>query len=348
VAFVSFNLAPVSLRRWAAISSLAIYGCLSWFTVFWTRYILTETLALFLTMLAIAVGIIALRRGGSLWAIAGAICGLALMVRPDSLLLVVAFGLALAVKFVRHRSAKMIGQMLLFSCGLMVILSPWTLRNYLAFRQLQPLASEFGFAKSGYMPTGYLRWIRTWITDETYFDVFTPAFSPHSQPFDPLKLPSSVFDSSEERAQVAQLMNDYKNEQAFTVEMNDKFEAIANARIHRAPLRFFFWLPLKRILSVWLTGFATTNRLHRIARMLLVLPILIGGISGFAFYVRNRAVAGLLLLVVLTRTIFLGYHYAPESRYIGEAYPALIAACGVTYAALRFHFNQGLRRGQGG
>ena len=337
VAFVSFNLAPASLKRRSAISSFAIYGCLSWFTVLWTRYILTETLALFLTMLAIAIGMIALKRGGWVWAVAGAICGLALMDRPDSLLLVLAFVLVLAVKFVRHRSTQVIGQALLFSCALIAVLIPWTLRNYVAFRQFQPLASEYGFANAEYMPIGYLRWIRTWITDETYFDVFTPAFQPGSEPFDPMKLPSNVFDSPEERAQVVRLMSDYRREKKFSAEMNAGFETIADARIHRAPLRFFIWLPLKRILSVWLTGFATTNPLHRLVRILLVLPILIGGIAGFVLGAGNRTVTGLLVLMVLTRTVFLGYHYAPESRYIVEAYPAMIAACGITCAVLWFH-----------
>ena len=334
VAFVSFNLAPASLKRHSAISSFAIYGCLSWFTVVWTRYILTEILALFLTMLAIAIAMIALKRGDWLWAVAGAICGLALMDRPDSLLLVLAFVLVLAVKSVRHRSTKVIGQGLLFSCALIAVLIPWTLRNYLAFRQFQPLASEYGFANAGYMPIGYLRWVRTWMTDETYFDVFTPAFMPGSEPFDPMKLPSTVFDSPEERAQVVRLISDYRKEKKFSSEMNAEFETIAEARIRRAPLRFFVWLPLKRILSVWLTGFATTNPLHRLARMLLVLPILIGGVAGFVLGAGNRAVTGLLILIVLTRTIFLGYHYAPESRYIVEAYPAMIAACGIACASL--------------
>ena len=49
---------------------------------------------------------------------------------------------------------------------------------------------------------------------------------------------------------------------------------------------------------------------------------------------RNQLLIQLLVLVVLTRTLFLGYHYGPEARYIVEAYPAMIAACGVTGAAL--------------
>ena len=62
VAFIAFRLAPASLARPAAIMSLVIYGCLSWFTVHWTRYVLTETLALFFTTLAIAVSILAIQK----------------------------------------------------------------------------------------------------------------------------------------------------------------------------------------------------------------------------------------------------------------------------------------------
>jgi 4-amino-4-deoxy-L-arabinose transferase-like glycosyltransferase len=67
VAFISFNLAPPSQKRSAAMSALIIYGCLSWFTVSWTRYILTETLATFLTVLAVAVSIMAFRNERWRW-----------------------------------------------------------------------------------------------------------------------------------------------------------------------------------------------------------------------------------------------------------------------------------------
>jgi hypothetical protein len=39
-----------------------------------------------------------------------------------------------------------------------------------------------------------------------------------------------------------------------TPELSDKFRALANERIKRAPLRFYLWLPLKRAVSMWLTG----------------------------------------------------------------------------------------------
>lgn len=72
----------------------------------------------------------------------------------------------------------------------------------------------------------------------------------------------------------------------------------------------------------------------------MVLPILIGGLFGFTFLVRGRQLTHLLVLVILTRTAFLAYHYSPEARYIVEAYPAMIAACGVTGAALWNYLNR--------
>jgi|GEM_PF-6991433 len=333
VAFISFNLAPAALRNPAAISALVIYGFLSWFTLNWTRYVLTETLALFFTCLAIAAAITAFRRGRWFWAAAGAACGMALLIRADSMLLVSAFALFLALQLVRRRAAAA-ANLLFYSLAVVVILAPWTVRNYVSFREFQPLASEYGFAQTQFMPDGYLLWIRTWMTDETHFNAFEPVFQPGSRTFDFHKLPDTVFDSLEEKEGVFRISAQYDREGQFTPAMNEEFRGIARTRIKRAPVRFFAYLPLMRIASVWLTGFATNNSWHRLARMLLVLPILIGGTLGFAFWARNQPLTQLLLLVVLTRTLFLGYHYAPESRYIVEAYPAVIAACGVTAAAL--------------
>jgi 4-amino-4-deoxy-L-arabinose transferase-like glycosyltransferase len=334
VAFVSFNLAPDPLRRRAAILSLVIYGCLSWFTLIWTSYVLAETLALFFTMLAVALGIMALKGSRWWWTAVGATCGLALLTRADSVLLVLAFVLILVFQIVRGPTGAKAANLVLFCLAILLVLAPWVARNYVAFQKFQPLASEYGFDRDGYMPTGYLWWIRTWMIDETNFAAFKPAFVPGSHSFDPNELPDSVFDTAEERSRVSQLLSEYDRLGQFTPEMSGKFRTIANERIKRAPLRFLIWLPVQRVTSVWLTGFATHNRFHRFLRMLLVLPILIGGAVGLVFLVRTQPFAQLLLLVVLTRTIFLAYHYAPESRYIVEAYPAMIAACGVTGAVL--------------
>jgi 4-amino-4-deoxy-L-arabinose transferase-like glycosyltransferase len=339
VAYIAFSFAPGPLRGRAAIVSLTIYGCLSWFTVHWSRYILSETLAVFFTTLAIAAGILAMRKSRWLWLAVGAICGLALLTRADSVLLVSAFLLFLTFRLLQ-RGPHAFVSLLLFCLAVPGVLAPWIIRNYAELGKFQPLSSAYGFARGGFMPTGYLWWIRTWMTDETYAIVFRPAFVPSDPSFNPRELPDSIFDSAAERAEVLQLLDECQQGGRFTPEMSDRFQVIANERIKRAPFRFFVWLPIKRVASVWLTGFATRSRPHRFFRILLVLPILAGGLIGFSLCLRAEPIAQLLLNVILTRTMFLAYHYNPEARYIVEAFPAMIAACGVSGPALWLFLRQ--------
>lgn len=178
VAFVSFNLAPPSLRKLAGMSSLIIHGCLSWFTVFWTRYILAETLAMFFTMLAVAMSITALRGERWRWLIVGGICGLALLTRADSVLLVFALALFLVFEIVRRRSSARVVNLLLFCSAIPLVLAPWIVRNYTSFDKFQPLSNPYGKPRGEYVPTGYYSWLRTWMTDFTYAHAFDPVMIP--------------------------------------------------------------------------------------------------------------------------------------------------------------------------
>lgn len=333
VAFVAFSLAPPSLKRPAAMAALIIYGCLCWFTISWTRYILAETLATFMTMLAVTVSVMAVRKEGRRWLAVGLICGVALLVRADSVLLVSALGLFLLFQIARFRSSKSVLNLLLFCAAIPVVLTPWIVRNYVAFGKFQPLSARGGMPRGEYVPFGYVWWIRTWMTDQTHFHAYDPFLFPGSRSFDPRELPDDTFDSAEEKAQVFALIDQYNQQGRFTVELNDQFEAIAKNRIKRAPIRFFIWLPIQRMSGMWLTGFATTNRFHMFLRILLVLPIIIGGLAGFAFWTRNSGLVTLLLLIISTRTLFFGFVNSSE-HYIVEAYPLVIAACGVTTAVL--------------
>ena len=333
VAFISFNLAPPSQKRSAAMSALIIYGCLSWFTVSWTRYILTETLATFVTVLAVAVSIMAFRNERWRWPVVGLICGVALLTRADSVLLVTAFGLFLSFHIVRRRSAKSVLSLLLFCSTIPLVLAPWIVRNYLALGKFQPLASPTGRPHGEYVATGYMRWVGTWMTDQTHYKAYEPVLYPGLGIFDPNELPDDAFDSAEERKQVFQLLAQYDREGRLTPEVSESFRTIANERIKRKPLRFFVRLPSRRIAGMWLTGFATNNPLHRFVRILLVLPIIVGGIVAFVFLTWNSRLSQLLVLIIVTRTVAFGFLNSSE-HYIVEAYAPMIAACGVTVAAL--------------
>jgi 4-amino-4-deoxy-L-arabinose transferase-like glycosyltransferase len=338
VAFVSFNLAPVSLKRSAAVFSLVICGFLSWFTVFWTRYILAETLAIFLTMLAVTLSIWALRGPSWRWVTVGATCGLALLVRADAVILLFAFVLFLLFRVAYVRSAASFICLLLFLCVIPLVLAPWIARNYIALGKFQPLSNPYGKPHGEYVPTGYLLWIKTWMTDATDNHAADLIFHPGNRDFDPRQLPNDTFDSAEEREEVFRLIDRYNQTGEMTPELSDRFRDLANQRIKRAPARYYVRLPLKRIASMWLTGFSTSNTLHMLARMVLVLPLLVGGLLGFLFWTRNSMLAVLLVLIILSRTLLFSFLSA-EARYIVEAYPPVIAACGVTAAVVWSYLN---------
>jgi len=342
VAFLSFCLAPASLKHWAALAALIIYGLASWFTIIWTTCIYAETLTIFLTTLTLSLCALALDKGNkSLWAAAGLSCGLAILTRPDSVLLMMAVLLFLVGRAVVRRSRETFAILALFFLTTVITLAPWTARNYVVFGVFEPLASEYGCPRGCDFPTGYLHWVRTWLKDMTYFEyAFDPAWFPEKTFFDPTKLPPDAYDSEEERLRIAALTDRFNQAGRLTPEIDADFRALANERIRRAPLRFFIWLPLYRAASMWLTGFSTRHATPYVLliRVFSVLPIHLGAILAFAIWTRRRPLAVLLILVVVVRTLYMAFHYAPETRYIVEAYPPVIAACGVAGAALWAYF----------
>lgn len=337
VAFLAFSLAPARFKNTAALSALVIYGFISWFTLIWTTCLFAETLAIFLTTLTLAVSAVALQRSAKRWwAIAGFTGGLAILTRPDSVLLLGAVLLFLVGYAIVKRVWRPLVHMALLLLAVAITLAPWTIRNYLVFGIVEPLASEYGCVNPCDFPTGYLHWVRTWLKDMTHFDyAFNPAWE--HKDFDVARLPADAYSSEAERVRVEALAERYHSAgNVLTPEIDADFRALANERIKSAPLRFFVWLPIYRTASLWLTGFSTSHSTPYmlVLRILSVLPIHLGALLAFAIWTWGRRLAILLMLVVVVRTLYLAFHYAPETRYIVEAYPAVIAASAVTAAVL--------------
>ncbi|MDT4897912.1 MAG: hypothetical protein QOH25_2989 [Acidobacteriota bacterium] len=336
VAFVSFSLAPPRFKKSAALWALAIYGLFSWPTIVLVARIHVETLTIFFMMIAVAMSAIAMRKGIRYWFGAGLACGIAILIRPDSVLLLGAFILFLLIQFAQKRKQESAAHLISFCLAVALALAPWVVRNYLSLGKFQPLASEYGCPQECYFPTGYLSWVRTWIKDETYFEyAFEPAWSPGGAFFDPGRLPRDTYDSEGERLYLLNLIARVNQARSITPEIDKDFRSLADERIKQAPVRFFILLPLYRIASMWLTGFSTSHPKPYVLmlRVLSVLPIHIGGILGLGFLCRRHPLAMLLALIVLVRTAFMAYHYAPETRYMAEIYSPVIAGCGVTAAA---------------
>jgi hypothetical protein len=152
------------------------------------------------------------------------------------------------------------------------------------------------------------------------------------------RLPSRAFDSEEQRRETAQLFAGYNRDKDITPELDERFAALAAARIHRAPLRYYLWLPGLRIADMWLRP--RTELLppdprwweFNDDRQWVVVSVLFGGVNliyvcmalGGALRWRSFFAIGLFVFFIALRSGFLGTLENPEPRYTLECYPALI------------------------
>jgi hypothetical protein len=218
----------------------------------------------------------------------------------------------------------------------LVPLVPWALRNLHTLHRFQPLAPRYANEEGEFVPTGFNRWVKTWIVDyasveEIYWPV--PGETVHAE-----KLPGRSFDSEAQQQRTVELLADYNTVLHVTPELDARFAVLANDRIRAAPLRYYLWLPLLRIADMWLRPRTETlpsdtrwwefNDDPKWSALAITL-----GIVGLAYVVlaaiglaKGRALAylGLLLTFVLLRSVFLGTLENPEPRYTLECYPVVI------------------------
>src|SRR6185436_10026519 len=111
--------------------------------------------------------------------------------RPDSVLLLGAVLLFLVGYAIVKRVWRPLVHMSMLLLAVAITLAPWTIRNYLVFGIVEPLASEYGCVNPCDFPTGYLHWVRTWLKDMTHFDyAFNPAWE--HKDFDVARLPAEA------------------------------------------------------------------------------------------------------------------------------------------------------------
>jgi 4-amino-4-deoxy-L-arabinose transferase-like glycosyltransferase len=309
---------------------------------------LTETLEVFFTVLALDLAIAGLGTRGDLqmkaWVGCGLAIGVAILLRPDGGLLLVAVEAYLAVLLVRswmHKTSSVSAPHILRAGLILAVVAlatlvPWTVRNLRVFHEFQPLAPRYANEENSFVPLGFNRWVRTWIVD--YTSVEEIYWAVPGNKIDAEKLPSRAFDSSEQRDQTQQLLDDYNDTLHVTPDLDARFAALANDRVHHSPLRYYLELPLLRIADMWLRP--RTETLPSDTRWWefdddpewLALAIGLGIVNlfyvgaAFAGLVRGqfRPYLDLLLAFVILRSAFLGTLENPEPRYTLECYPLVI------------------------
>jgi hypothetical protein len=233
-------------KRTTAIAALALAAVCP-FTTIYAATILTEVLTNFLMVAMFVAVTVAFRKSFTTedteedkklkskwravllwWGIAGVMGGLAVMMRPDSGLFLAAIGLTLvgtsiwsaatrrrfesADKSAHSKTnfARVMASGAALSFAFILVLAPWTIRNWRVFHLFQPLAPAHGEMPGEFVPRGYELWLRTWLDDQSYIAPFL--WSLDTDPLDIDDVPASAFDSENEKKRVATLFEAYNNE----------------------------------------------------------------------------------------------------------------------------------------
>jgi 4-amino-4-deoxy-L-arabinose transferase-like glycosyltransferase len=326
--------------------------------------VLTETLEIFFTALALDFAAAALNRMHAadiepgvldqtcrkLWATTGAAIAACILLRPDGGILLAAVALYLAVLAWRHRAGrKELADILVAGIIMVVIalapLAPWTIRNFRTLHHFQPLAPRYANETNELVSRGFNRWVKTWIAD--YASVEEIYWNVPGEKIDPEKLPSRAIDNMAERDSTLAVIADYNQTQDMTPELDARFGKVAEDRIRTHPVRYYVGLPLLRVADMWLrprteilppdvrwwefhddtkqSVIAVGFGLLNLAYVAAALLALIRvQARGQARASSGIRWAGLLVCFLLLRSAFLGTLENPEPRYTLECYPAII------------------------
>jgi 4-amino-4-deoxy-L-arabinose transferase-like glycosyltransferase len=316
--------------------------------------VLTETLEIFFTALALDCAAAALRQMGGgqsrmgaykRFAATGVAIATCMLLRPDGgiLLAAVLFYLMAATGAGgRSRAPAAIVVTLLAMAPLL----PWTLRNFRTLHHFQPLAPRYATETDELVPRGFNRWVKTWMID--YASVEEIYWNVPGEKIDPAKLPSRAFDNPAERDATLALFADYNQSQDVTLDLDTRFGNLAAERIRAHPIRDYAVLPLLRIADMWLRPrteilppdvrwweFNDDAKWSALAVGFGLLNLAYVGTAAWALFRMRPEICwvGLLISFLLLRSAFLGTLENPEPRYTLECYPAILVLASSLLAA---------------
>lgn len=324
--------------------------------------ILTETLEIFFTAFAIDCAVAALEcttgveassKCWLLWMATGASLAACILLRPDGgiVLATVEIYLLLTILLTiwRNRGAQ-IGPTLLAGSLVAVIalapLVPWTIRNWRAFHQIQPLAPRYATDSEEVTPRGFNRWAGTWMAD--YVSVEEIYWNVPGDKIDVSKLPRRALDTAKD--ETLGVIADYNETTQLTAQLDGRFDAVAWARIRARPFRYYIFLPVLRVADMWLrprtelvpsdprwwefnddvrgstlaVGLGTINLFYITAAIL-----------GLAWRREQIRYLGMLVCFVVLRMALLATLENPEPRYTLECYPVVIVLAAALLAGSR-------------
>ncbi len=363
IALIAARLAPENCRRRVTLGALWL-AMLCPFAANYTAVVLTETLVIFLTALAILLLLqtrlgdgakvasaehASLRFGARTWFLAGLVVGFGTLVRPETPLLLIAAGLILVVRWWRPVSWMALARAgVLMAVGLVLPLIPWAARNWHTLHDVQFLAPRYSELPGEYTPLGFTAWTNTWMW--RFRDVYLTQWKVNDEEIVMSQLPPYAFDSEDERERVSDLVDEYNEALTIDPSLDQGFREIARERTERHPLRTYLKIPALRCLTLWFTPrvelLPSSGRLWPVReewqddRPDFLVTVGLTAVNGIyillalagVWIARRRPGVALLILFCVVRTLFFArFVETPEPRYVLECYPAVIALAAQTF-----------------
>jgi 4-amino-4-deoxy-L-arabinose transferase-like glycosyltransferase len=321
------------------------------FTANYVSLLLTESLAIFTTALALLIGFLALarlRQGLPVGYLvgAGAAMGSGILIRPDGGILLPVFALAFLARAREVGWKRALGATAIVCTVSLGVLLPWTIRNAMAFHQFQVLTPVVVVGKSERVAVGFNRWVRTWILDYVSDqDVWWKNFS--HEPIDPGTLPRRAFGSAGDPARTLALIAEFNKTRTVSETLDRKFDELAAERIRGHPWNYYVLIPLGRMTDMWLRPRTemlplesrwwefknVRNSWISIGYAGINLIFLLLAAYGALGHLRRREVWIMLGFLFLRTALIatVGNPYSPEERYTLECYPVVLvlAAAGL-------------------
>lgn len=282
--------------------------------------------------------------------------GLGTLFRPETPLLVVAAWIVLGIVLVSQRETKRWVRTVIGMGIVMVVpLAPWAIRNAVTLHEVQLLAPKNSNLPGELVPYGFMSWEKTWLY--RFRDVYLVPWKLNDEAINVEDIPASAFDTEEERARVAAILEPYNNDLTLTPDEDAAFAQLARERTARQPLRTYLWLPVARAATMWFTP-----RIESLPVSGVVFPLAqsweddrVDQSVTVGFFVLNivymalaiwgaarlwrrspgvRPAVALLVVFIVLRTAFLTTLETPEPRYVLVCFPALIALAAQVFTRL--------------
>ena len=290
------------------------------------------------------------RLANDYWYLAGSaafLAGMGTLFRPETPLLLAAFWIVLGVILVsQHEIKRWMRTAVAMGLISAMPLAPWAIRNAVTLHELQFLAPKNSNLPGELVPYGFMSWEKTWLY--RFRDVYLVPWKLNDEAINVDDIPARAFDTPEEKARVAAILEPYNEDLTLTPEEDAAFAQLARQRTGRHPLRTYVWLPAARAVTLWFTPRIELlpvsgavfplkqswqdDRIDQCATVGLFLLNLLymalaacGAIRLWLCSSSVRPAVALLIVFVLSRTAFLTTLETPEPRYVLVCFPALMA-----------------------